>query len=206
VRVRLLEHELGLTWVVEEALERASHALRDDAGRVWLIDPVDDGGSAVDRALALGSPAGVIRLLDRHGRDCDALAARLGVPLLSLPDAIPGSPLEVIRVLDVPGWHERALWWPERRALVVAEVVGTTPHTTLGDSRPAGIHPLLRLRPPGALRSYQPEHLLPGHGAPIHGPGAARALHDAYANSRRDLPRLLLALPALLGASRGRWG
>jgi hypothetical protein len=38
VRLRTLEHELGLSWVVEEPLERASHALVADGGRVWLID------------------------------------------------------------------------------------------------------------------------------------------------------------------------
>lgn len=200
--VRVLKHDLGLTWVDGDALERASHALVD-GGRVWLIDPVEHAG-ALERALALGEPAGVVQLLDRHGRDCPALARRLGVPLHVVPDSLPESPFTVIPALRMRGWRESSLWWPGRRALVVAEVVGTSPHVTLGGSRAAGIHPLLRLRPPRALRYYQPEHLLVGHGEPIHGPAAADALHTAYARSRRDLPRMLLAAPALLGAARGR--
>jgi hypothetical protein len=201
--LRMLEHELGLTWVVEEPLARASHALVAD-GRVWLIDPVA-GDGVLERVRALGAPAGVIRLLDRHGRDGEALAESLGVPLHSLPEALPDSPFEVIRVLHVPGWHEQGLWWPARRALAVAEVVGSSRHYTLGDGRPAGIHPLLRLLPPGALRPYQPEHLLLGHGDPLHGTDAVDGLRDAYARSRSDLPRMLRAAPALLGAARGRW-
>ena len=45
--LRLHAHDLGLTWVMEEPLERASHALVHD-GRVWFVDPVghrlDDAG------------------------------------------------------------------------------------------------------------------------------------------------------------------
>jgi hypothetical protein len=203
VTVRVLEHELGLSWVVDEPLARASHALAAD-GRVWFIDPVADD-AVLARAAELGEPAGVLRLLDRHGRDCDGLAASLGVPLYSLPEAIPGSPFEVVRVLHVPRWHEQALWWPERSALVVAEVVGSSPHYTLGDGRAAGIHPMLRLRPPDSPRHYEPEHLLLGHGDPLHGPDATAALHEAYARSRSDMPRMLRAAPAMLGAAKGRW-
>jgi hypothetical protein len=203
MRLRVLEHELGLTWVVEEPLARASHALVAD-GRVWLIDPVA-GDGVLERVRALGAPAGVIRLLDRHGRDGDELAASLGVPLYALPDAIPDSPFEVIRVLHMRGWHEQALWWPGRRALAVAEVVGSSRHYTLGDGRPAGIHPMLRLLPPGAVRPYQPEHLLLGHGDPLHGSDAVDGLREAYGRTRSDLPRMLLAVPALVGAAIGRW-
>ena len=71
------EHELGLSWVTEDAMQRASHALRD-GDRVWLVDPVDDE-EALRRAAALGAPAGVVQLLDRHNRDCASLAA----PVLS---------------------------------------------------------------------------------------------------------------------------
>jgi hypothetical protein len=204
VTLRMLEHELGLTWVVDEPLERASHAVVAD-GRVWLIDPVA-GDGVLERVGALGTPAGVIRLLDRHGRDGDGLAGSLGVPLHSLPGAVPDSPFEVIRLLHAPGWHEQALWWSERRALLVAEVVGTARHYTLAGDRLAGIHPMLRLLPPGGLRPYQPEHLLLGHGQPLHGPEAVEGLRDAYARSRSDVPRMLRAAPSLLGAARGRWG
>ena len=188
----------GFSWSPEEALTRTAHAL-DTGDGVWLVDPVDVP-EAIERARGLGSLAGVIQLLDRHNRDCAALAAQLGIPHLRLPATIPGSPFEVIEVLDVPGWHERALWWPEQRVLVVAEVVGTNGIYRLGRG-PAGIHPMLRALPPGALRHYRPEHLLVGHGRGIHGPRAARALEDAYSRSRRDAPRLALRLPAMAKAA-----
>jgi len=195
-RVEVEEHQLGLTWVVEEPMERAFHALAAD-GRVWFVDPLDV--PELERAAALGKPAGVLQLLDRHNRDCAAVAERLGVPYLKLPDAVPDSPFEAIPVLRLPGWKETALWWPERKALVVAETLAANPMHT-GGSRPVGIHLFLRALPPGSLRRYAPEHLLLGHGHGVHGPQAAEALESAYARSRRDLPRVLLKLP---GTARG---
>ena len=115
----------GFSWLRDEALTRTSHAL-DTGDGVWLVDPVDVP-EAIERAVALGPTAGVLQLLDRHNRDCAAIAARLGVPQLRLPAAIDGSPFAVVPVLRVPRWHEIALWWPERRALVVAELIGTAP-------------------------------------------------------------------------------
>ena len=184
----------GFSWFPEDTLTRTAHAL-DTGDGVWLIDPVDVP-EAIERARALGPPAGVIQLLDRHNRDCAELAERLGVPHLRLPTSVPGSPFAVIEVLEVPRWHELALWWPERRVLVVAEVIGTNHMYRLGDG-PAGIHPLLRALAPGALRHYQPEHLLVGHGRGVHGPLATAALQDAYDRSRKDLPKLALKLPDL---------
>lgn len=183
------EHELGLSWVIDEPMQRTSHALVDE-GRVWLVDPVDVA-EALDRAAALGEPAGVIQLLDRHARDCEALAGRLGVPHLRLPDALPGTPFDVITVIDLPKWREKALWWPGREALVVAEAVGTGP--MFGE--PAGIHIFLRLKPPSILRDYDPAHLLVGHGAGVHGAAATPALETAYRRSRIDLPKTLVRLP-----------
>jgi hypothetical protein len=66
---------------------------------------------------------------------------------------------------------------------------------------PAGMHPLLRALPPGALRGYEPEHLLVGHGRGVHGPAAAHALADAYDRSRKDLPKLALQVPAMARAA-----
>ncbi|HEX8102721.1 MAG TPA: hypothetical protein VF533_08925, partial [Solirubrobacteraceae bacterium] len=170
-------------------------------GRVWLVDPVDVP-EALDRARALGEPAGVIQLLDRHDRDGAALATRLNVPHLKLPTAVPGAPFEVVGVLGLPLWKEKALWWPAERALVVAEIVGTAPFFTAGTGE-AGMHALVRALPPGALRGYRPEHLLVGHGPPVHGPQAADALEHAYARSRRDVPRLLAQLPRIAKAAKG---
>ena len=190
--LRYDEYEFGLSWVISEQMGRTSHALRDDSGGVWFVDPVDVP-EAVDRALALGPPAGVIQLLDRHNRDNAALAERWDVPLHRLPDEIPGSPFEPFSVVDLPRWREKALWWPARRALVVAEAVGTVPYFRVG-ARHAGIHPFLRLLPPGPPRRHEPEHLLVGHGPGVHGPDAAAALDEAYRRSRRDLPRLPFTL------------
>lgn len=191
----LHQHAVGLSWVAKELIARGSHALVVD-GRVWLIDPLDDP-AAIERAQALGQVAGVLQLLDRHDRDCAALADRLGVPHLEVPDAVPGSPLEALRVWRTPGWKETALWWRAERVLVVAEVVGTNSVYTTGKG-PAGIHLFLRLLAPSALRGYQPEHLLVGHGDPVHGAEAARALEYALDHSRSDIPRVLARLPKML--------
>jgi hypothetical protein len=188
----------GVSWVVDEPMERASHALVAD-GRVWFIDPLDIT-EGVDRALAKGEAAGVIQLLDRHNRDCAKMAERLGVPHHRLPDGVPDSPFEIVKVVDVPKWRELALWWPEQKLLIVSEAVGAGPMFRAGDV-PAGIHMFLRLKPPGAPKRFAPEHLLFGHGDGFHGPEAARALHTAYGRSLRDLPGTVARLPKVL---RGR--
>lgn len=192
--VTVHEHALGLSWVVDERMERTSHAIAGD-GRVWLVDVVDDA-AALERVPALGDPAAVVQLLDRHPRDCAAVAERLGVPHVRLPSALPGSPFEVLDVVQVPRWREVALWWPQRKALVVAEAVGTGPYFAVGPG-PAGIHPWLRMTPPrGSLGGLEPEFLLVGHGPPLTGPGTAAALRDALDRSRRDIARMLGGLVA----------
>jgi hypothetical protein len=80
----------------------------------------------------------------------------------------------------------------------VAEAVGTAPVFAAG--RRAGVHPLLRLRPPRQLSAYAPERLLVGHGETIEA-GAAGALTDALDHARSDIPRVLLKLPSLLRRS-----
>jgi hypothetical protein len=189
------EYEFGLSWVMDEPVERTSHALAAD-GRVWLIDPVDVP-EAIDRATALGEPAGVLQLLDRHNRDCAALAERLGVLHVKVPDVVPGSPFEVIPAVRLPLWQETALWWPEHEALVVAEVVGSAAVYT-GGARPVGVHIFLRAFPPGSLRGYRPGHLLMGHGGGLHGERAATALEEAFAHARGDLPQVLKGLAGQL--------
>ena len=188
-------HECGITWVMDEPFTRASHALAD-GGRVWLVDPVDDS-AAMEAVAELGDPAAVLQLLDRHRRDCAAVALRLGVPHLERPETLPDSPLQPFRLISRPGWRETTLWWPERQALVVAEAVGTNPLFALGGA--VGVHPFLRLLPPRALGRYQPEHLLVGHGPARHGPPTADELAVALARSRRDIPRTLAMLPRLRG-------
>lgn len=184
------EYGFGLSWVLEETMQRASHALAVD-GKVWFVDPVAVD-EALERALALGEPGGVLQLLDRHDRDCAALAERFGVPHLKVPDVAP--PFETIPVVALPVWKETALWWPEHRALIVPELLGSTDYYTGGTTR-VGVHFVLRALPPGRLRAYEPEHLLMGHGPPVHGIEAAAEMERAYSRSRRDLPRVLAKLP-----------
>lgn len=192
---RVEEHELGLTWVVNEPMRRASHALAHD-GRVWLIDPVE-ADDVIERAAKLGRPAAVVQLLDRHNRDCATVARNLDIPHLKVPDHVPESPFETIPVVRLPFWKETALWWPERRALIVAEVLGTSPLYT-ADRDPVGVHIFLRPLPPGALREYRPEHLLVGHGRPVHGPDATEAPARGYSRARAELPQVLRAIPGMI--------
>ena len=189
------EGDFGFGWISSEPalLQRASHALVS-GGRVWLVDPVD-GPGIEERLSALGEPAGVLQLVDRHSRDCAALAGRLGVPLHRVPlVGVPGSPFEVRKVLNVPGWREVALWWEAERVLVCTEALGTVSYFR-GADEPLGVHPFLRLYQPGALRDMAkclaPGHVLVGHGAGVHGDGAAPALRRAVLGARGAAPRWL---------------
>ena len=175
-------------------MARASHALVSD-GRVWLIDPFEDA-DALQAAADLGEPAAVIQLLNRHGRDGEAIAHRLGVPLLQMPAAAPDSPFTVIEVVSRPKWKEIALWWSATNTLIVSEAIGTAPLFALG--RRAGVHPLMRFVPPrAALGGHAADRLLVGHGPPLL-TDAAGALDDALANARRDIPKLVMGLPGAL--------
>jgi len=184
--------EHGFGWVADEAATRTSHALAS-AGRVWLVDPLD-WPEALDRAVSLGAPAGVLQLLDRHDRDCAALATRLGVPLHVAPADVPDSPFEYVSLVQRRWWRESALWWPEQRTLVVADALGTNRFYT-GGTAELGVHFVLRLTPPRALARFRPEHLLTGHGEGVHGPETADLLAQAVAESRRRLPGVLVRLP-----------
>jgi hypothetical protein len=184
----------GFGWIAAEParMQRASHALAD-GGRVWLVDPVDVDGLD-ERVRALGEPAGVLKLLDRHARDSAALAARYRVPLLTPREAGPvdGTPFLAHLVVSVPGWRETALWWPERRTLVVAEALGTASYFLAPGER-LGVHPVLRLFPPRSLAGFEPEHVVCGHGEGVH-EAAGEALRDALAGSRRRAPGWLRGL------------
>ena len=83
-----IAHAVG--WLDDEdRMRRASHALETD-GRVWLFDVIDWPGLD-DRVRELGEPAGVVQLLDRHNRDCAAVAERLGVPHHVVPPRAAGN-------------------------------------------------------------------------------------------------------------------
>jgi hypothetical protein len=177
----------GFSWVADDTMQRCSHALVAD-GRVWVVDPVA-WPEAEERIRPLGEPAGVVQLLDRHNRDCGAMAERLGVPHLRLPDVLP--PFEVVRVVDVRRWRERALWWSEHRLLLVPEAVGTN-SLYLARRELLAVHPLLRLTPPRKLARFQPAHLLVGHGEGVHD-DATGALREALRTSRRRVPRWIVS-------------
>jgi hypothetical protein len=165
-------------WVEDELMERSSHALRE-GGRTWLIDPVDG-----PRVAELENVAGVIQLLDRHNRDCAAIAVRFGVRHHVLPRAAIG-PFTFIPISR----HEVALWWPDERVLVCAEALGTAAFFRVGGER-LGVHPLLRLRPPRL--DVEPDTILCGHGPGVF-EDATAALHEAVRTSRRRLPRQLVS-------------
>jgi len=195
MQISLTTHDdWGLSWIAAEPahMQRGSHALAHRGG-VWLVDAVDGEGLA-ERIAALGKVRGVIQLMDRHPRDCAALADRYGVPHHLLPrTAVPGTPFTAIVLANRPWWREVALWWPERRALIVAEAVGTAPYYLAAGQR-IGLHPLMRLTPPAKLRRHEPEHLLPGHGPAVSGTGVAADLRRAITHSVRDIPGVLGAM------------
>jgi hypothetical protein len=186
----------GFGWISAERprLQLASHAILAGGG-VWVLDPTDAEG-VDERVRALGEPAGVIQLLDRHPRACAGFARRLGVPHHVVPFDDLGS-FRAIPIVRWSHWRETALWWEEARVLVCADALGTVPHYfALGRER-IGVHPLLRLTPPRQLAELDPEHVLCGHGAGVHD-RTAEAVRNALTTSRRRLWRLPLELPASL--------
>ena len=192
------EFDGGFGWIVEEFMERCSHTLIED-GRVWAIDPVD-GDGVEERIRAAGAPAGVLQLLDRHNRDCAALAARLGVRRHVVPQGSVG-PFACIAVRNNQSWNEVALWWPDRCVLVCADVLGTAPYYRAGNERLA-VHPLLRVRPPRRqLAGLQPKVILCGHGKGVL-EGADTALREALSTSRRRIPGQVASAVRAWRASR----
>jgi glyoxylase-like metal-dependent hydrolase (beta-lactamase superfamily II) len=188
----------GFGWIVDEFMERCSHALVVD-GRVWVIDPVD-GPGVEERIRAAGAPAGVVQLLDRHERDCAALAARLGVRHHRVPRGSLG-PFGCIALKTVDSSEEVVLWWPDRRVLVCADALGTAKYYVAGAERLA-VHPLLRLRPPRReLGSLRPSIVLCGHGEGVF-ESADTALREALSTSRRRIPGQLASALRAWRASR----
>ena len=174
-------------------MQRAAHAIALPGG-TWLVDPVDhpDVRARID---AMPPVAGVLQLLDRHGRDCAAMAAEFGVPLVATPRGpVDGTPFQATVVRDARGWHESALWWPDRSALVVAEAVGTAPYYRARPEQVIGPHPFMRVRPPRVLRGFPARHVLVGHGDPVHRDDAGLLVDQAVDHARGSTPRWMLSL------------
>ena len=186
------EHGFGWQLAKPDYMERTSHAV-GVGGRVWVTDALE-GDGVEERIRALGDPAGVVQLLDRHNRDCAIWSERLGVPLHVTPfDGVEGAPFEVIPVVRRRRWQEVALWFPAERILVVADALGTADYFRAGDE-PVAVHPLLRLRPPRkAFAGLEPLHVLCGHGQGGHGEGVPAAVREALATARRRLPQAWLS-------------
>jgi hypothetical protein len=212
-------------------LECRSHALRDADGRVWLVDPLD--GAGLDEAIEqLGEVAGVIVLFDRHLRSAPALARRYGARLLvppgrwrrgsrqpdeaeALAEHVDGCPFRFLPIVERDGqWLEWALWWSERRTLVVPEAVGSAGWYRSRAKEPLAVHPMLRVvGPPRTLLDLgldaEPELLLVGHGNDVH-EAVGDTLELAVREARRELPRYALSMPrhtvrfvrAAIGAGR----
>lgn len=192
--VRIVDELDGVVgWTEDEGVRRTAHALAPE-GSVWLVDPFDAEG-VDERVRALGEPAGVIQLLDRHRRDCAGFAQRLGVPLHVVPETVDGSPFWFVPLVRRRMWSEVALWWPERRILVCADALGTVPQYFSVPGEVAGVHPVLRLLPPRALVGLDPLHLLVGHGDGVHGEDLGRRVDGAIGGARRRIPRWLAGLP-----------
>ncbi|MFC3476368.1 hypothetical protein [Halobacterium litoreum] len=199
----------GVGWIAhsDETMQRASHALvvqnedENEPADVWVIDPVDADG--LDDFLAdLGDVRGAVVLMDRHSRDSEAIARRHDVPVY-VPDsvdldfgtrtervggALPGTDYEVVQTVDWPGWDEVALY--DGETLVVGDVVGTADYFTTGRER-IGVHPMLRVKPPGVLRKFSPERILTGHGRGVMNDGDD-ALRHAVDGARKRGPKLWL--------------
>jgi hypothetical protein len=184
------EWEGGFGWTQDEFMRRTSHALVVDR-RVWLIDPVD-APELEERVRALGEPAGVLQLLDRHERGCPAWAARLAVPHLRAWETMGGAPFDVLPVRNRRWWREVALWHAASHTLVCADALGTVAYFCAPGER-IGLHPLVRPFPPRALARVAPDRILCGHGAGLHDDASA-ALQEALRTARRRLPAVALRI------------
>lgn len=216
----------GVGWLAhpDEGGCRASHAIRDENGDVWLFDPLDAPG--VDDLIAelvgpAGAVAGVVVLSDYHARDADVFAERYDVPVhlprfverardrIDAPiepfdDGVAG--FEITRFRPLYAYDEAIAYRERDRTLYVPDYLSSLPAVTVGRERIA-LPTTSRLFPPrDRLADLTPDRVLFGHGEGVF-EDADAALRDTFENARTRLPRALVtALPteirAVLGAFR----
>ncbi|MFC7045586.1 hypothetical protein ACFQH6_09375 [Halobacteriaceae archaeon GCM10025711] len=194
--------EDGVGWIAhpDETMQRASHAVAVD-GDVWVFDPVD--APDLDDLLAeLGDVKGVVVTMDRHSRDAAAVATRhharvhlpsfvrvsVDAPVERVGAKLGDTDFRTVKVLNWPWWQEAAFF--DGETLVVGDALGNASYFTAGDER-LGVHPMLRLLPPAALRGLAPDRILVGHGTGVL-EDATPALDAALRNARRGLPEAWL--------------
>jgi hypothetical protein len=159
-----LDEQGSIAWIAhpDERAQRASVALAVPGGCL-VCDPVDAPG--LDAALAgVGPVLGVSRLLGRHGRDSEAIAARHAAPIVAADELASNAAFAGIEARSLPG-GEWALWLAERRLLVIPETVGAVPGFVARRGDLLGLHPVARIRPPRIqLAPINPDTLAVGHG------------------------------------------
>ena len=162
-------------------MARTSHALEVD-GRVWLFDVVDwpELDDAGPRARRAGRRRPAARPAQPRLRRRRA-AARRPAPRRP-PRSSPGRRSSSARSSGSAGGARWRSGGRSGGSLLVADALGTIPFFRAGDE-PAGVHPVLRLRPPRSLRGLEPDHLLVGHGEGIH-PRSARGPRSRWRRAR----------------------
>ncbi|WP_254761735.1 hypothetical protein [Natrinema marinum] len=199
----------GFGWLAhpDEAGLRASHAVRGDAGGVWLFDPLEAPG--IDAEIdAFGDVAGVVVCSAYHTRDADRFARRfdapvyvptwlgrvskrLEAPLERFDGDLERSGFAVREVSPLPGWSEAIAYRRSDGTLYVPDLLGTAPPYLAGDERLA-VYLLLRpVVPTSAFEGIAPERILLGHGTGVFVDTASH-LAEALETARRRFPRALL--------------
>ena len=187
------ESDLGISWVLDESMQRA--CARDPRRGQGLVRRPDRGRRhrrprrrpwrARGRPAAARPPQPRLRRGGRATRDRAAERARRGARVAVRGDqgaAVPRVEGDGALVARAPGARGRR----DRRH--------EPDHQRRRDGG-VGMHPMLRALPPKSMRGYDPEHLLTGHGAPIHGAGGGHRARRAPTRARAATsPRPLLSL------------
>jgi hypothetical protein len=204
----VIDEQGSTAWIAfpDERLQRASSAIAGTGGCL-LCDPVDH--PELDEALApLGKVLAVCSLLDRHGRDAEAVAERHRAPVVAaagVPALAAFAAVEAVTLYGARRWAEIALWLPGRELLVVPESLGTLPFFLARPDDRLGMHPLVRLRPPRVpLARLAPRTIAVGHGGPVIGGACSRARDATSRSPSRRPPARCSGIKRACGGRRRR--